>query len=217
MVGLPRCPVALMPGIKPRDEVILPSNTRPLTANTFLLRANIACARDIYVVEVGTMGQLGCISFQEENITAAGQGDALLVNDLAVVERTEIIWNKRMMHDVSVETWQLELKGLETLGIIELPAFPPGREHNARIFWIKVPDTAEQREFMESEEGVGISIGPDTNHRHVINEDVVTRESERLGRLPMSYAMTLDDARFVIDRIRQFYSAGKVVSTGISR
>ncbi|KAK9640809.1 hypothetical protein HCH54_008566 [Aspergillus fumigatus] len=47
------------------------------------------------------MGQLGCISFQEENITAAGQGDALLVNDVAVVERTEIIWNKRMMHDVS--------------------------------------------------------------------------------------------------------------------
>lgn len=60
-------------------------------------------------------------------------------------------------------------------------------------------------------------IGSDTNHRHVINEDVVTRESEHLGRLPMSYAMTLDDARFVIDRIRQFYSAGKVVSTGISR
>jgi dTDP-4-amino-4,6-dideoxygalactose transaminase len=124
--------------------------------------------------------------------------------------------------------WNLywkRLEGLVTQGIIQLPDLPRYREHNARIFWIKVRDMAERQEFMESMKGVGISvlphysplhkIGPGMNHRHVTDEHVVTRESERLVRLPIYYAMSLDDARFVIDQIRQFYSAGKVVSTGI--
>jgi dTDP-4-amino-4,6-dideoxygalactose transaminase len=241
----------------------------------------IARERGIYVVEdaalglfstyrdraVGTMGQLGCISFQEEeSITAGGQGGALLVNDTALIESADIIWNRGMMHDPafrstdeSVDTWQLvggsyaiselqaaylwaqlegaetiqiqrhriwnlywkELEGLETQGIIRLPVLPPHREHNARMFGIKVRDMAERREFMEAMKGVGISvlphysplhkIGPGMNHRHVIDEDAVTRESERLVRLPIYYAMTLDDARFVIDQVRQFYSSGKVI------
>jgi dTDP-4-amino-4,6-dideoxygalactose transaminase len=241
----------------------------------------IARERGIYVVEdaalglfstyrdraVGTMGQLGCISFQEEeSITAGGQGGALLVNDTALIESADIIWNRGMMHDPafrstdeSVDTWQLvggsyaiselqaaylwaqlegaetiqiqrhriwnlywkELEGLETQGIIRLPVLPPHREHNARMFGIKVRDMAERREFMEAMKGVGISvlphysplhkIGPGMNRRHVIDEDAVTRESERLVRLPIYYAMTLDDARFVIDQVRQFYSSGKVI------
>jgi dTDP-4-amino-4,6-dideoxygalactose transaminase len=241
----------------------------------------IARERGIYVVEdaalglfstyrdraVGMMGQLGCISFQEEeSITAGGQGGALLVNDTALIESADIIWNRGMMHDPafrstdeSVDTWQLvggsyaiselqaaylwaqlegaetiqiqrhriwnlywkELEGLETQGIIRLPVLPPHREHNARMFGIKVRDMAERREFMEAMKGVGISvlphysplhkIGPGMNHRHVIDEDAVTRESERLVRLPIYYAMTLDDARFVIDQVRQFYSSGKVI------
>ncbi|RHZ59009.1 hypothetical protein CDV55_106517 [Aspergillus turcosus] len=245
----------------------------------------IAHERGIYVVEdaamglfstyegraLGTMGQLGCISFQEgENITAGGQGGALLVNDPALIERAEIIWNRGMMSDVAfrstdegVDTWQLvggsyqlselqaaylwgqlegaekiqiqrhriwnlywkELEELEMQGLIQLPALPPHREHNARMFWIKVRDMAERREFMEAMKGVGISvlphygplhrIGPGMNHRHVIDEDVVTRESERLVRLPIYYALTMDDARFVIDQIKQFYSSGKVFWSGI--
>ncbi|GFF37780.1 hypothetical protein IFM58399_05012 [Aspergillus lentulus] len=245
----------------------------------------IARERRIYVVEdaalglfstyrdhaAGAMGHLGCISFQEGgNITAGGQGGALLVNDPALVERAEISWNKGMNHDVAfrstderVDTWQMvggsyaiselqaaylwaqlegaegiqiqrhriwnlywkELEGLDAQGIIQLPALPPDREHNARMFWIKVRDMAERREFMESMKGIGISvlphygplhkIGPGMYHRHVMDRDAVTRESERLVRLPIYYVMTLDDARFVIDQIRQFYSAGKVVSTGI--
>jgi dTDP-4-amino-4,6-dideoxygalactose transaminase len=245
----------------------------------------IARERGIYVVEdaamgvfstykgraLGTMGQLGCISFQEgENITAGGQGGALLVNDPDLIERAGILWNRGMSSDVAfrstdegVDTWQLvggsyqlselqaaylwgqlegaetiqiqrhriwnvyykELEELETQGLIQLPALPPHREHNACMFWIKVRDMTERRDFMESMKGVGISVlphysplhktGPGVNHRHVMDEDVVTRESERLVRLPIYFALTMDDARFVIDQIKQFYSSGKVFSSGI--
>ncbi|KAF7171733.1 hypothetical protein CNMCM5623_004031 [Aspergillus felis] len=218
----------------------------------------IAGERGIYVVEDAALGLFS--TYRDR------AGGALLVNDPALVERAQIIWNKGMMHDPafrstdeSVGTWQLvggsyaiselqaaylwaqlegaetiqiqrhriwnlywkELEGLETQGVIRLPALPPHREHNARMFGIKVRDMAERREFMEAMKGVGISvlphysplhkIGPGKNHRHVVGEDAVTRESERLVRLPIYYAMTLDDARFVIDQVRQFYSSGKVI------
>ncbi|KAF9890525.1 hypothetical protein FE257_005930 [Aspergillus nanangensis] len=42
---------------------------------------------------LGTIGHVGCISFQEKkNITAGGQGGAILVNDPKLVERAEILY-----------------------------------------------------------------------------------------------------------------------------
>ncbi|EAW19957.1 DegT/DnrJ/EryC1/StrS aminotransferase family protein [Aspergillus fischeri NRRL 181] len=124
----------------------------------------IGRARDIYVVEdaalglfstyrdraVGTMGQLGCISFQEEENTAGSLwGGSYAISELqaaylwAQLEGAETIQFQR--HRIWNLYWK-ELEGLETHGIIELPALPLGQEHNARIFWIKVRDMAERRE-----------------------------------------------------------------------
>ncbi|RHZ54836.1 uncharacterized protein CDV56_101220 [Aspergillus thermomutatus] len=272
-------PKRLQEAITDRTRVVVPVHYAGFACDMDAIQ-EIVRGRGIYIVEdaalglfstykdraLGTMGQLGCISFHDgENITSGGQGGALLVNDPALIERAEIIWNRGMMHDASfrstdesVDTWQLvgasyilselqaaylwgqlegveaiqiqrhriwnlywkELEELETQGIIQLPALPPHCEHNACMFWIKVRDVAERRELMEALKGVGISVlphysplhtrGPGVKHRHVMDEDVVTRESERLVRLPIYFALTLEDARFVIDQIRQFYSSGKV-------
>jgi dTDP-4-amino-4,6-dideoxygalactose transaminase len=43
---------------------------------------------------LGTIGQLGCLSFHETKNVVAGEGGALLINDPALVERAEIIRQK---------------------------------------------------------------------------------------------------------------------------
>lgn len=43
---------------------------------------------------LGTLGQLGALSFHETKNIISGEGGALLVNDGALVERAEILWEK---------------------------------------------------------------------------------------------------------------------------
>ncbi|MBX6322138.1 MAG: dTDP-4-amino-4,6-dideoxygalactose transaminase [Rhodospirillaceae bacterium] len=43
---------------------------------------------------LGTIGQLGCLSFHETKNVVAGEGGALIINDPALVERAEIIRQK---------------------------------------------------------------------------------------------------------------------------
>ena len=42
---------------------------------------------------LGMIGNVGCLSFQEKNFTAGGQGRPLLINDPALAERAEILYN----------------------------------------------------------------------------------------------------------------------------
>ncbi len=146
---------AMLSGVEPGDEVIMPSFTFVSTANAFVLRgavpvfvdirpdtlnideskiaaaitartraicvvhyAGVACQMDIVcriaqenalmVVEdaaqahyarwhdkpLGSLGQLAALSFHETKNVISGEGGALLVNDAALVERAEIIWQK---------------------------------------------------------------------------------------------------------------------------
>ncbi len=146
---------ALLCGIGPGDEVIMPSFTFVSTANAFVLRgavpvfvdireddlnidenlaadavtprtkaivpvhyAGIPCdmeaivslarSRGLRVIEdaaqgllskyqeqyLGTIGDLGCLSFHETKNIISGEGGALLINDPELRERAEIIWEK---------------------------------------------------------------------------------------------------------------------------
>ncbi len=146
---------AILAGIGPGDEVLMPSYTFVSTANAFVLRgavpvfidirpdtlnideslleaaitdrtkaicpvhyAGVACAMDemmdlarrhgLAVIEdaaqglnatqdgrhLGTIGELGCLSFHETKNCICGEGGALLVNDESLLERAEIIREK---------------------------------------------------------------------------------------------------------------------------
>ena len=146
---------ALLSGVGPGDEVIMPSYTFVSTANAFVLRgatpvfvdirpdtlnlderlianavtdrtkaivpvhyAGVACAMDaiqkvatdhgLMIIEdaaqgvgatwrgrsLGTIGELGCLSFHETKNAVSGEGGALLVNDGRLVERAEVIREK---------------------------------------------------------------------------------------------------------------------------
>lgn len=68
----------------------------------------IAAKHGLYVIEdaaqamlseykgraLGTLGDLGCLSFHETKNIISGEGGALLINDEALIERAEIIWQK---------------------------------------------------------------------------------------------------------------------------
>lgn len=146
---------ALLLGLEPGDEVIMPSFTFTSTANAFALRgatpvfvdiredtlnlderkveeaigertraivpvhyAGIACEMEslqkiarrhrLAVVEdaaqalgsdysgqpLGTIGELGVLSFHQTKNAISGEGGALLINDRALVSRAEILWEK---------------------------------------------------------------------------------------------------------------------------
>jgi dTDP-4-amino-4,6-dideoxygalactose transaminase len=146
---------AMLSGVGPGDEVIMPSFTFVSTANAFVLRgavpvfvdirpdtlnideskiaaaitprtkaicvvhyAGVACQMDVIcriarenglmVVEdaaqahyafwhdkpLGSIGQLAALSFHETKNVISGEGGALIVNDAALVERAEIVWQK---------------------------------------------------------------------------------------------------------------------------
>lgn len=44
--------------------------------------------------KLGTIGDLGCLSFHETKNIISGEGGALLINDPDLIERAEIIWEK---------------------------------------------------------------------------------------------------------------------------
>lgn len=43
---------------------------------------------------LGTIGDIGCLSFHETKNVISGEGGALLINDESMIERAEIIWEK---------------------------------------------------------------------------------------------------------------------------
>lgn len=146
---------AILCGIRPGDEVIMPSYTFVSTANAFVLQggvpvfidirpdtlnmdetkieeaitgrtkaivpvhyAGVPCAMDeinaiarkhnLFVVEdaaqallskynggfLGTIGDMGTLSFHETKNIISGEGGALLLNNDRFIERAEIIWEK---------------------------------------------------------------------------------------------------------------------------
>lgn len=146
---------AILAGVTPGDEVIMPSFTFVSTANAFVLRgampvfvdirpdtlnideskiegaitprtraiclvhyAGVACEmevicriareRGLVLIEdaaqahyafwrdrpLGGIGQMAALSFHETKNVISGEGGALIVNDAALVERAEVLWQK---------------------------------------------------------------------------------------------------------------------------
>jgi dTDP-4-amino-4,6-dideoxygalactose transaminase len=146
---------AILSGVEPGDEVIMPSFTFVSTANAFVLRgalpvfvdirpdtlnidetkirdaitprakaicvvhyAGVACQMDVIgdiakehdlmIIEdaaqahyafwrdrpLGSIGQLATLSFHETKNVISGEGGALIVNDSALVDRAEVLWQK---------------------------------------------------------------------------------------------------------------------------
>ncbi|GAT18910.1 TDP-4-keto-6-deoxy-D-glucose transaminase [Aspergillus luchuensis] len=124
--------------ITPRTKAIVPVHYAGIACDMDTI-LDIANRHDLLVIEdaamacgsmyrgraLGTMGHLGCISFQEKKIfTSGGQGGALLVNQDALVARAEILYEhgtnraQFLRGEVDVYRW-LDVGINATLGEIQ--------------------------------------------------------------------------------------------------
>ena len=156
---------------------------------------------------------------QVDKYTWVDYGSSYLPSDLnaaylyAQLEACRDIDARRMA------VWELyhrELRPLKEAGLLEQPTVPEYASHNAHMYYIKVKDMdtrsrligfLRQREICSVFHYIPLhsaSAGRKFGRFH--GEDVyTTRESQRLLRLPMYYSLTLEQAEYVVDCIREFF------------
>ena len=131
----------------------------------------------------------------------------------AQLEEADKVFDDRM------RTWNLYYEGLKELqeaGKIELPYIPDECQHNAHMFYIKPADLDErtrlinylkEREIQSVFHYIPLHLAPaGQKYGQFVGEDkYTTKESERLMRLPLYYAMRKSDTEMVIEAIKEFY------------
>ena len=115
--------------------------------------------------------------------------------------------------------WKLYYEGLKELeekGMIELPYIPPECDHNAHMFYIKAGNLNERTELINYLGNCGIkavfhyvplhSSKAGEKYGEFVGEDKnTTKESERLVRLPMFYALKEEEVNLVVQMVKNFY------------
>lgn len=118
-----------------------------------------------------------------------------------------------------LKTWNYyndNLKELEEKGYIERPYIPKECEHNAHMYYIKAKDLEERTKLIDFLKKNGIqtvfhyiplhTAPAGIKYGRFNGEDkFVTKESERLLRLPMYYNLDEKDAEKVVAKIKEFY------------
>jgi len=157
---------------------------------------------------------------QIDKYTWVDWGSSYLPSDMnaaylyAQLERAEEINNARL---ACWNRYYENLKPLAEAGYIELPVVPEGCVHNAHMFYIKTADLEERSELIPylKERDVyavfhyiplhsapaGLKFG-----RFHGEDKYTTKESERLLRLPMFYALTLEQVDYICEQVKSFYA-----------
>ena len=108
------------------------------------------------------------------------------------------------------------LRDLADKGLIEQPFVPDYCTHNAHMYYIKVRDLEQRSDFinfMKSKDVLtvfhyvplhtapaGLKYG-----RFHGEDNFTTRESDRLVRLPMYYALTEDDVNYICECVHEYF------------
>ena len=108
------------------------------------------------------------------------------------------------------------LRDLANKGLIEQPFVPDYCTHNAHMYYIKVRDLEQRGDFinfMKSKDVLtvfhyvplhtapaGLKYG-----RFHGEDNFTTRESDRLVRLPMYYALTEDDVNYICECVHEYF------------
>lgn len=156
---------------------------------------------------------------QIDKYTWQDYGSSYLPSDMnaaylwAQLETADKIQKDRM---ASYAFYDSALKPLADMGYLELPYVPAECEHNAHMYYIKLPSLEERTKFIAylKENGIlsvfhyvplhtapaGIKYG-----RFAGEDKYTTKESERLVRLPMYYHLTLEDKEYIADTIFKYF------------
>lgn len=158
---------------------------------------------------------------QVDKYTWVDRGSSYLQSDLnaaylwAQLERADDINESRL---AAWDAYYEGLSALEERGVLELPVVPDGCVHNAHMFYVKCSDLAERTELIDYLRSHGICsvfhyvplhsspAGQKFGRFHGVDE-VTTRDSDRLLRLPMYYGLSLESVGRVVNTIWEFYGS----------
>ena len=146
-------------------------------------------------------------------------GSSYLPSDLnaaylwAQLEMADVINDKRRS---DFDKYYEALKPLEDAGKIELPFIPDDCVSNGHMFYFKCRDLEERTAFIKHMADNDIlsvfhyvplhSAPAGKKFGYFAGEDVyTTKESDRLVRLPMYYALTAEDQQKVINAVLSFF------------
>ncbi len=157
---------------------------------------------------------------QVDKYTWVDYGSSYLPSDLnaaylwAQLEKFDAIKEDRMA------TWNAydeAFRPMAEAGLFDVPFIPAECEHNAHMYYIKLKDLKERTAFIKhlKDNGVmavfhyiplhsspaGLKFG-----RFDGEDEVTTRDSERLVRLPLYYHLTKEDRAKVIETVKSFFA-----------
>ena len=123
------------------------------------------------------------------------------------------------MNNDRLRTWNKydeAFQSLKDAGKVELPVIPDECTHNAHMYYLKCKDIEERTSLIDhlKENGVWAVFHYIPLHSAPAGEkfgrfngedEVTTKDSERLVRLPMYYGMSNADSDKVIEEVISFY------------
>lgn len=145
-------------------------------------------------------------------------GSSYLINDISAAFLWGQLEKSKEITDNRLEIWLKYFNGLKNIipDNIVLPYIPKHCQHNAHMFYIKLPDLNTRTKFIrflakkdilavfhyvplhKSKAGINFGI--------FSSQDIYTTvESEKLVRLPLYYNMLEDDINKVIALIKEFF------------
>lgn len=156
---------------------------------------------------------------QVDKYTWVDYGSSYLPSDLNAAYLMSQLEVADEINDDRLRTWDRYHEAfapLEAAGKVERPTVPEGCVHNAHMYYLKCKDIEERTELISylKEHGVGAVFHYIPLHSAPAGErfgefhgqdEVTTRDSERLVRLPMYYGLTAEDADTVIQHVLAFY------------
>ena len=124
------------------------------------------------------------------------------------------------INNTRLARWNEYYEGLKDLagkGRIELPFIPDHCTHNAHMFYIKAKDLEERTKLIAflKENGIQAVFHYVPLHsapagekfgRFAGEDKYTTKESERLVRLPMYYALRPEQVEYIVGKVREFYN-----------
>ncbi|KAE8329177.1 pyridoxal phosphate-dependent transferase [Aspergillus sergii] len=191
--------------------------------------AAMACTSTYKSQMLGTIGNIGCLSFQEKkNFTAGGQGGALLIlydhgtNRCALCAAAFLYAQLQAADSINARRrhiWDhyfVSLLPLVRKGYIALPHVPDGTTHNANVFYIRVMDPAQRQDLIRHMASANVQVHPQfmplhsssfgRNHGRFHGEDRGTPlASSQILLLPVHLALSDEVQEVVIREVFAFW------------
>lgn len=184
-----------------------------------LLINDPACNEKAEIIREKGTNRSNFLRGQVDKYTWVDYGSSYLPSDLNAAYLLSQLEVADQINDDRLRTWgkyHEAFRPLEEAGKVERPTIPEGCQHNAHMYYLKCKDIEERTQLIShlKEHGIGSAFHYIPLHSAPAGErfgrfhgtdEVTTRDSERLVRLPMYYGLSDEDADAVIAQVSAFY------------